>query len=301
MAIALNVKWCLQSRLPPAHRPSARRSNVAVRASSLSSLQLSQSSEPAGISLLKTAEKIDRVRYQAKVVFKHFDADADGVLNKKELSNLLDYVRAKFGNQLCDTEELEKTCSALESGSEQGETGFFPVVAFVRSLLQLAERNGEFVTTQLSTLQLSTALRTSCLTRSELSQVLCIFCLLDTDNDGRVSLESLLEVGGIEAKIADDVLDDADSDEDGFINFPEFLTSYAKARPVILSFFVMAAHTALLWSLFSSPLDFVVKALVTALVVLKPQIVTNPVVKVYNILKAIYDRVRAEVALSSQK
>ncbi len=52
----------------------------------------------------------------------------------------------------------------------------------------------------------------------------------------------------------------ADANEDGFLSFEDFLTSYARERPVFLSMAVMAAHTAAYWVIFNSPLDLLFKA-----------------------------------------
>jgi hypothetical protein len=51
----------------------------------------------------------------------------------------------------------------------------------------------------------------------------------------------------------------SDTNGDGFLSFEDFLSSYARDRPVILSMLVMAAHTAAYWVIFNAPIDLLFK------------------------------------------
>lgn len=50
-----------------------------------------------------------------------------------------------------------------------------------------------------------------------------------------------------------------DENDDGFLSFEDFLTSYAKERPVFLVMAILAAHTAAFWLVFNIPMDMVFK------------------------------------------
>ncbi len=135
---------------------------------------------------------------------------------------------------------------------------------------------------------------------------------------------------GIEAQIAADQLDDLDDDEDGLVAFDQFLTTYAKprkvgrrwpaagggapggrmqgCRPLVspspgrlsqvwLTILVMAVNTLLIWGIFNSPLDMMLKSVAAVVLVVKPQIVNRPIIKVYEIVETILNRGKAEVAL----
>jgi hypothetical protein len=54
----------------------------------------------------------------------------------------------------------------------------------------------------------------------------------------------------------------ADEDDDGLLTFEDFLSSYARERPVFLSLAIMAAHTAAFWIIFNCPLDTLFKVTV---------------------------------------
>ena len=63
---------------------------------------------------------------------------------------------------------------------------------------------------------------------------------------------------------------DADTDEDGFLKFEDFLTSYHKERPVVLSILVMAAHVAAFYVVLNSPMDLAVRAVICVIMCIKP-------------------------------
>lgn len=107
---------------------------------------------------------------------------------------------------------------------------------------------------------------------------------------------------GIEREMVEDKLEDADTNEDGFLSFNDFLASYARERPVILNMLVLAAHTAAYWLILNLPvIDIPFKAVLCMALVLKPQALTGPVIKLYTIIRAVFDRARAEVAMAQMR
>ncbi len=116
---------------------------------------------------------------------------------------------------------------------------------------------------------------------------------------GKVSVQQLQSVPGLEAQVADSQLDDLDEDEDGLVDFDAYLTTYSKPRKVWLNIVVMAINTALIYLLLSSPLDVFIKSVATLVLVLKPQIVNRPVIKIYDIVETMLNRGKAEMALRS--
>ena len=105
---------------------------------------------------------------------------------------------------------------------------------------------------------------------------------------------------GIEREVVEDVLEEADTNEDGFISFEDFLSSYAREKPIILNMVVLLAHTLTYWAVLNLPLDFALRVAVCAGLLLKPQIITGPAIKVYTIVRSIVDRVRAEIEMSKR-
>jgi hypothetical protein len=105
---------------------------------------------------------------------------------------------------------------------------------------------------------------------------------------------------GIEREVVEDVLEDADTNEDGFISFEDFLASYAREKPVILNMVVLLAHTLVYWTVLNLPLDFAIRVVVCAALFLKPQLITGPVIKMYTIVRSIIDRIRAEIEMAKR-
>ena len=68
------------------------------------------------------------------------------------------------------------------------------------------------------------------------------------------------------------VSQDADADEDGFLSFEDFLTSYHKERPVVLSMLVMAAHAGAFYLVLNSPLELTLRVLLCIILLVKPAV-----------------------------
>jgi hypothetical protein len=65
---------------------------------------------------------------------------------------------------------------------------------------------------------------------------------------------------------------------------------------VWLNILVMAVNTMIIWALFASPLDMMIKSVAAVVLVVKPQIVNRPIIKVYDIIDTIFNRGKAEMA-----
>lgn len=96
-------------------------------------------------------------------------------------------------------------------------------------------------------------------------------------------------------------LEDADADDDGLINFDEFLASYGKPKPVLKNILIMVVNTAVIWGVLQSPLDTMIKLVAVAVLLLKPQLIARPVVLVYDSLVALVDQYKAQAELASRQ
>jgi len=123
--------------------------------------------------------------------------------------------------------------------------------------------------------------------------VLATFRLLDISRSGKLPLSFLKKAQGIEAKVVEGVLEDADEDGDGQLTFEDFLTSYARERPVLMTMAVLLVHTACFWAIFNLQLDTFLKVILSGILILKPQLVTGPVTKVWRIGEALVGRFMA--------
>jgi hypothetical protein len=110
-------------------------------------------------------------------------------------------------------------------------------------------------------------------------------------------VQQLQSIPGIEAQVAYGQLDDLDEDEDGLVDFDAYLTTYAKPRKVWLNLLVMVINTAIIYAVFCSPADVFLKSMIAMVLVLKPQIVNRPVIKIYEIVETLLNRGKAEMEL----
>lgn len=60
-------------------------------------------------------------------------------------------------------------------------------------------------------------------------------------------------------QVFEDVLEDADSNADGFLTFDDWLESYVREKPILLNALVLATHCAIFFVILNSPLDYVSK------------------------------------------
>ena len=135
------------------------------------------------------------------------------------------------------------------------------------------------------------------LTAAELCGAKWVHGLLDFDGDGLIALIDLEGADGIEAFMVEDKLLDADANGDGFLTFEEFASSYARPRPIGKNVFIMAVNTLAIWALLQSPLDLIIKAVLVAAMVLRPQLVSRPATLVYDGAEAIVNGLRARLEL----
>jgi len=246
----------------------------------------------SALGVLQATRPIDRLRYQAKLIFDYFDQDRDGQLSATQVGQYVEYCNERFGAGRSD---LDALYTPLLVGGNP--LGFEEFVELVRGQVKALSVNGRFVEGAVKGTELGRLLYKCAITTAEMSAALAVFKLLDFNADGYVRIDELERAQGIEKKVLDDVLRDADENNDGFLSFEDWLDSYARERPALLAMAVLAAHTAVYYLIFNSPVDTLFKAVLAVLVLLKPQFITNPVIKIYHIVKALMDRGRATQAL----
>ncbi|GIL65792.1 hypothetical protein Vafri_19420 [Volvox africanus] len=255
-----------------------------------------------GLSVLTNTRPVDRLRFQSMLVFKQFDSDGDGKLTLEELDQYAAYSAERFGPA---AEQFAPMYEKLRAEAAVALSGCVDVESFielVRGQVKVASNNTVFPRSVFNDTELNQLGWDSALSRVEVAAALAIFRLLDFNLDNYVKLEDLRKAQGIEREVVADKLEDADTNEDGFLSFKDFLTSYARERPVILNMVVLFAHTALFWFILNLPmLDIPVKAVLCLGVLLKPQFVTTPVIKLYQILRTVIDRARAEIEMAGDR
>ena len=247
-----------------------------------------------GLDMLRSSRPIDRLRYQARLIFDKFDLDGDGRLSLAELRTYLQHSQARLG----PVDALSQQYAALEAAvaaqpAAAQSADFEQFVDLVRAQVAATQTNQEWVKAQLPPTELRALLWKAALSIPEFAVPLCTFKLLDKEGNGRLRLEDLARAQGIEKQVFDAVLEDADADQDGYLTFEDFLTSYHKDRPVFMSMAVMLAHTACFYIIFQLPIEPMFKVLLSAVLVLRPQLVTAPVKHVWAIGKTIVNRIRA--------
>lgn len=90
-----------------------------------------------------------------------------------------------------------------------------------------------------------------------------------------LKLGELRKAQGIEREVVEGVLDDADDNEDGLLSFEDWLSSYAREKPILLNMVVLAAHSLVYWFVFNLPLDVFIKTAICMGLVLQPQVRTG--------------------------
>ncbi|KAJ9533785.1 hypothetical protein QJQ45_026871 [Haematococcus lacustris] len=256
----------------------------------------------ASSSLLQQTVPMDRLRYQSRLLFEYLDTDRDGALTPEQVEQYVrDYSTSRLGPG------LEELWSSLPADSRhqvvlarKSALGFEAFVQLVRNQIDTVSANTTFVSSQLKGAELGRLQYKSANTAKELSRALAIFKLLDFNNDNLLAVSELSRVQGIEKKVFDSVLADADSNNDGFLTFEDWLDSYSRERPVLLSMAVMAAHAAVFYVLLNSPLDTLFKALGAILLLVRPNMVTKPVIYVYQVLAALWNRAKAAAETMEQ-
>lgn len=249
----------------------------------------STSTSPGVLGVLQKTRPVDRLRYQAKLIFDTFDTDGDGQLSSADLQTYFAYSDSRLGGT---GPVKDAQASVSGTGSEPG-VDFEGFVDLVRAQVAAARATKEWTIAQVPTRDLSRLMFKAAITLPEMGGALAIFKLLDGDADGFLQLEDLRKAQGIELQMVDGLLEDADADDDGKLSFEDFLVSYKKERPVFMAMAVMLCHTALFYVILSLPVDTILKVLMAGFILLKPQIVTGAVVNMWNIGKAIWNRIRA--------
>ncbi|GIL80794.1 hypothetical protein Vretimale_9094 [Volvox reticuliferus] len=262
----------------------------------------SQGGSLGGLSILTNTRPVDRLRFQSILVFKQFDSDGDGKLTLEELDQYAAYSAERFGpaaGQFAPLYEKLRTEAAM---APAGGVDVELFIELVREQVKMASNSTGFARSVFNDMELNRLGWDSALSPAEVAAALAIFRLLDFNLDNYVKLEDLRKAQGIEREVVADKLEDADTNEDGFLSFKDFLTSYARERPVILNMVVLLAHTAIFWLILNLPmLDIPVKAVLCLGVLLKPQFVTASVIKIYQIFRTVVDRARAEIEMAGDR
>ncbi|KAG2452172.1 hypothetical protein HYH02_003204 [Chlamydomonas schloesseri] len=295
----------VRSCCAPARRV-ARVAQLSVRASAAAAAPLpggGGGSSLGGLAILQNTRPVDRLRFQAILVFQHFDTEKTGRLSPEQLTTYEAYSAERFG--AAASEAMKPAFAAARAAAAAVPGGSLDMEAFIdliRDQVKVAATSREFPRSVFPEAELGKLAWGASLSTSEMASALAIFRLLDFNLDGYVKLEDLRRAQGIEREFVNEKLEDADTNEDGFLSFKDFLTSYARERPVILNMLVLLAHTAAFWVIFNLPgLDLPVKAIMAMGLMLKPQFVTGPVIKIYTIFQTIFNRARAEVAMAQDK
>jgi Ca2+-binding EF-hand superfamily protein len=235
--------------------------------------------------LMQKTKPIDRLRYQARLMFDHFDADQDGLLSATELSAFSFFSKKQLG-------ELDATPTS-EAGSSIDCMDYEAFVELIRFQIAAVKERKDWVAGQLPPKDLNRLLFKASITMQEMAVVLATFKLLDWAGTGSIKLEDLRKAQGLEKIVVDEKLEDADADDDGLLSFEDFLVSYSKVRPVWMAMAVLVTWTSAFYLIFSVPFDPTLKVLISAFLVLKPQIITGTVVRLWRIGQAVWGRIIA--------
>ena len=230
-------------------------------------------------SMMQKTRPIDRLRYQARLVFDRFDEDGDGVLSSSELE-----AYATFSKQ-----QLGETIEALSVSSLDYES----FVDLMRDQISAVKGKKDWVAGQVAPKDLNRLIFKSSITMQEMAVALATFKLLDWTASGSVKLEDLRKAQGLEKIIVEDKLEDADADDDGLLSFEDWLVSYSRERPIWLAMAVLVCWSSVFYLLFSVPLDPTIKVLISGFLVYKPQIITGTVMRIWRIGQAIWGRIIA--------
>lgn len=254
------------------------------------------------MSLLTTAEPIDRLRYQAVLVFDYFDTAKAGRLTAEQVQAFFTWSSRKvsWSPGLSDVlqQEEAKFSQLKQAGSSREE-----FIKLVRSQVHAVSTSQAFQSGMLRpdvTARLQAQMSVNV---QELAAAKWVFGLLDFDNDGKVSLAMYSKAEGIEAYVYEDKIEDADADDDGQITFEEFLVSYARPKPILKNLLIMVINTAVIYFILQAPvLDVMLKVVLVGVLMLRPQIVSKPAALLHDAIKAIVDqsKAQAEVAKSNR-
>lgn len=262
----------------------------------------STSARQGDVSLLTTAEPIDRLRYQAVLVFDYFDTAKAGRLTAEQVQAFFTWSSRKvsWSPGLSDVlqQEEAKFSQLKQAGSSREE-----FIKLVRSQVHAVSTSQAFQSGMLRpdvTARLQAQMSVNV---QELAAAKWVFGLLDFDNDGKVSLAMYSKAEGIEAYVYEDKIEDADADDDGQITFEEFLVSYARPKPILKNLLIMVINTAVIYFILQAPvLDVMLKVVLVGVLMLRPQIVSKPAALLHDAIKAIVDqsKAQAEVAKSNR-
>ncbi|MEW5306448.1 MAG: hypothetical protein WDW38_007389 [Sanguina aurantia] len=316
----------------------------------------------SSLGVLQSAKKVDRLKYQIKLIFQQFDADGDGRLSPVELRAYLDYSLQQLGGPAASPPEVLAAVAAVQDapaspaqtepsssssstptttdttatsssaaatasppparesqpqasesdasgGSSSSSSSAVDASAWcttngfedlVRGHIAAASTHKPFVVKALPGAEAGRLQYKAAITEAELGSALAVFKLLDFNGDGYVALMDLRRAQGIEREMVSNVLEEADANDDGFLSFEDWLNSYKKVRPVWLTMAILAANCACFYLLLNSPIDTLYKAVGCVALLALPKLVNAPVIKVYNIAKSLYDRMRATVHIAQQ-
>ena len=156
----------------------------------------------SALGVLKAAAPVDRLRYQALLLFDHFDADKDGRLSPQELAAFFSYCGRKLMWSPALTELLaasEAAARARLGGGANGGCARDEFVSIVRDQVHAVSCSGAY---QKNDMRADAAARLQAQMGISLQEIMAakwVFVLLDYDADGKVRLEDLRAAAGIES------------------------------------------------------------------------------------------------------
>ncbi|KXZ48014.1 hypothetical protein GPECTOR_31g378 [Gonium pectorale] len=223
----------------------------------------------------------------------------NGRLSPEQLDAYAAYSAERFGPAA--SAQMEPLYGKLRAAGAGVDMETF--IELVRDQVKLASNSREFPRAVFGEAELGKLGWDSALPPAEVAKALAVFRLLDFNLDNFLKLDDLRKATGIEREIVADRLEDADTNEDGFLSFKDFLmASYAREKPVVLNMLVLLVWTAAFWLVLNLPmLELPVKAVLCGGLLLKPQWITGGVIKFYAMFRNVVDRARAEIEVAGEE
>ncbi|WIA38558.1 hypothetical protein OEZ86_001874 [Tetradesmus obliquus] len=260
------------------------------------------SSSIDSLSVLTSTEPIDRLRYQALLMFDHWDSSSSGRLSGEQLGQFFTWCTRKVSWSPGLSEVLAGVTSSWASLAQTG-CSREQFVRIIRSQVHAVSTSAAYTGSMMRPDEAARLQAQMSLNKTELAAAKWVFGLLDFDNDGKVALSMYKAAQGIEAYVYEDKIEDADADDDGLISFEEFLVSYAKPKPIGKNMLIMAINTAAIFFILQAPfLDVMLKVVLVGVLMLRPQLISRPAALLYDAIKAIVDssKAQAEVAKANR-
>eukprot|EP00879_Flechtneria_rotunda_P013782 GHRR01014395.1.p1 GENE.GHRR01014395.1~~GHRR01014395.1.p1 ORF type:complete len:371 (+),score=114.23 GHRR01014395.1:49-1161(+) len=240
-------------------RSITRQSVSAAAAAATAAPSTSGSSSGSGLTVLTSTDPVDRLRYQAILMFDQLDQGRTGRLLGQDLQQFFTACSRKvsWSPGLSEVlQQVEANCSPLIAAGCNREE----FIRVIRMQVHAVSTSQAYQNSMMRPDEAARLQAQMSLNKQELAAAKWMFGLLDSDNDGKVSLSMYKAAEGIEAYVYEDKLEDVDADNDGYIIFEEFLGSYAKPKPIGKNLIIMAVNTLVVYFILQAPfLDTMIK------------------------------------------